>query len=166
MSAKKPADPDAAALSALAQIARGFLGQRGGDLGWGTLKGGLREALVRDPLDSIAATVLGGAYLFYLAEKGKNPKVESFWDALVFISTSLSVGYDDVFARTDAGKAIGAFVMTFGPSLSARALDPPAAEEAAAGAEAGAVQKAILARLDAIHAALEKQSAPAASDKV
>lgn len=158
----KPRDPDAAALGALAQIARGIMGREGGDLGWGTIKGGLREALTRDPLDSLAATVLGGTYLFYLAEKGKNPKVTSFWDALVFITTCLSVGYDDVFARTDAGKAIASFVMTFGPTLSARALDAPAVEQAKESAEAIAVQKAILAKLDAIHAALEKSgdSAP------
>lgn len=155
-SAPKPRDPDAAAMSALAQIAKGVLGQAGGELGWGTMKRGVREALTRDPLDSLATTILGGSYLFFLAEKGKNPKVTSFWDALVFITTCLSVGYDDVFARTDAGKAIASFVMTFGPTLSARALDAPAAEEEAAAAEALAVQKAILARLDAIHAALEQ----------
>jgi hypothetical protein len=155
-----PRDPDAAALGALAQIARGLLGQQGGDLGWGTMKRGVREALLRDPLDSLAGTILGGSYLFYLAEKGKNPKVESFWDALTFITTCLSVGYDDVFARTDAGKAIASFVMTFGPALSSRALDAPAAEEAAAAAEGLAVQRAILARLDAIHAALQPPAAP------
>lgn len=147
-------DPDAAALSALGQIARGLLSQQGGDLGWGTMKRGLRETLARDPLDSLAAIALGGSYLFYVAEKGKNPKVQSFWDALVFITTCLSVGYDDVFARTDAGKAIASFVMTLGPALAASALDPPAADKAAQETEALQVQKAILARLDAIHAAL------------
>lgn len=174
--APKPRDPDTAALSAIAQIARGLFGsggapgtpgsaptspagQQGGDLGWGTMKRGVREVMTRDPLDALAATVLGGSYLFYLAEKGKNPKIVSFWDALAFITTSLSVGYDDVFARTDAGKAIASFVMTFGPALSSRALDAPAAEQAAEAAEALAVQKAILARLDAIHAALQQPDA-------
>ena len=157
-----PRNPDAAALSALSQIFGGHAlpSQRGRDLSWSTAKQGLREALLRDPLDSLAAMVLGGSYLFYLAEKGQNPKVESFWDALTFITTCLSVGYDDVFARTDAGKAIASFVMTFGPALSSRALDAPAAEDEAASAEALGVQKAILARLDAIHAALEQQKAP------
>lgn len=149
--------PDAAALSALAQIARGLLAQPGGELSWPAAKRGLREALLRDPLDSLAATVLGGSYLFYLAEKGQNPKIESFWDALTFITTCLSVGYDDVFARTASGKAIASFVMTFGPALSGAALEPPAAEKAAAEAEALAVQKAILARLDSIHAALAQR---------
>ena len=113
-----PRDPDAAALSALGQIARGLLSQGGADLSWPLAKRGLREALQRDPLDSLAAVVLGGSYLFYLAEKGRNPKVESFFDALTFITTCLSVGYDDVFARTDSGKAIASFVMTFGPAIS------------------------------------------------
>lgn len=156
-------DADAAALSALGQIARGLLGQQGGALGWGTMKRGFREAALRDPLDSLAATILGGSYLFYLAEKGKNPKVRSLWDALTFITTCLSVGYDDVFARTDAGKAIASFVMTFGPTLSSRALEPPAAEQAAEAAEAMAVQKAILARLDAIHESLQKRNDDAVS---
>jgi len=83
-------DPDTAALSALGQIAQGLLStQAGGDLSYGTLKRGFREVLRRDPLESIAAVVLGGSYLFYLAEKGRNPKIESFWDALTFITTCL-----------------------------------------------------------------------------
>jgi voltage-gated potassium channel len=147
-------DPDAAALSALGQLAIGLFSPAGGEVSWPLAKRGLRETLLKDPLDSLAAVVLGDSYLFYLAEKGRNPKVESFWDALAFVTTCLSVGYDDVFARTDSGKAIASFVMTFGPALSGAALEPPAAEKAAADAEAMAVQKAILARLDAIHAAL------------
>jgi hypothetical protein len=86
-----------------------------------------RSLAQKDPIDTLVTVVLGGSYLFYLAEKGKNPKVKSYYDALVFISTCLSVGYSDIFARTDAGKAIASFVMTFGPALSTRALDPPPA---------------------------------------
>ena len=157
-------DPDTAALSALGQIARGLLStQAGGDLSYGTLKRGFREVLRRDPMESIAAVVLGGSYLFYLAEKGRNPKVQSFWDALNFIATCLSVGYDDVYAQTDAGKALASFVMTFGPALSAAALDPPASEVAAptvtVSPESLEVQKAILERLTAIQAALEANAA-------
>jgi voltage-gated potassium channel len=155
-------NPDTAALSALGQLAAGLLAQQGGDLSWGTVKRGVREGLLRDPLDSLAVTVIGGSYLFYLAEKGQNSKVQSFFDALAFVTTCLSVGYDDVFARTDAGKAIASFVMTFGPAISGAVLEPPAAEKAAeeaakAAAEADAVatQKAILARLDAILLALQ-----------
>jgi len=96
------------------------------DLTYAALKDGFRALAAKDPLESVVTVVLGGAYLFYLAEKGKNPKVRSFYDALLFISTCLSVGYADVFATTNAGKAIASFVMTVGPSLSARALDAPA----------------------------------------
>lgn len=166
-------DPDLAALSALGQVAQGLLSPQGGDLSYGTLKRGFREAMVKDPIDSLAVTVLGGAYLFYLAEKGRNPKCSSFWDALVFISTSLSVGYDDVFARTDAGKAIASFVMTFGPALAAAALDPPAGEAPAptvtVSPESLEVQKAILGKLELIAHALQqsgvasKEGAPPAA---
>src|SRR5580693_3859307 len=96
-----PRDPDAAALSALGLLAKGLLAQQGGDLSWSTAKRGVREALLRDPLDSLAVMVLGGSYLFYLAEKEQNPKCASFFDALTFVTTCLSVGYDDLFARTD-----------------------------------------------------------------
>jgi hypothetical protein len=103
---------------------------------YASLKDTLRAAATRDPIDALATVVLGGAYLFYLAEKGKNPKVKTYADALLFISTCLSVGYADVFARTETGKAIASAVMTFGPALSARALEPPAARgEDAAKAE-------------------------------
>ena len=159
-------DVDTVALGALAQIALGALGQGGAEASYGALKKGLRDVAARDPMDAVLGTVLGGAYLFFVAEKGNNPKVQTFLDALVFITTCLSVGYDDVFARTEAGKAIASFVMTCGPALSARILDPPAAEraaeEGARAAEAAELQRQILARLDAILATLQ-QPAPAAS---
>lgn len=157
-------DLDTVALGALAQLALGALGKGGADASYGSLKQALREAAARDPMDAVLATVLGGTYLFYVAEKGKNPNVESFWDALVFITTCLSVGYDNVFARTDAGKAVASFVMTFGPALTSRILDPPAGEKpapaSAASPESVELQKQILARLDAILAALQKSPPP------
>ena len=82
----------------------------GGALSYPSIKQGIKQAVAKDPFDATVATVFGGAFLFYLAEKGKNPKVLSYWDALVFISTCLSVGYHDVFARTPPGKAIAAAV--------------------------------------------------------
>jgi hypothetical protein len=90
------------------------------------LKGSFRQMVAEDPLDATVATVLGGSYLFYLAEKDDNPKVRTYVDALVFITTCLSVGYADVFARTSAGKAIASAIMTLGPALSSSFLDPPA----------------------------------------
>jgi hypothetical protein len=85
--------------------------------------------VANDPMDAVVVTVLGGSYLFYLAEKDVNPKVKTFWDALVFISTCLSVGYADIFAKTPAGQAIATAVMTIGPKLSGSFFDVPAVEQ-------------------------------------
>jgi hypothetical protein len=79
----------------------------------------------RRPLDAVM-TVLGGAALaFYQAEKGVNPKIETFTDAFYYISTCASVGYADIFAQTQTGKAIASFVMIIGPALAAKSLDRP-----------------------------------------
>ena len=173
--ARASSSPDLAALGALVQVAGHVASTRGGDLSYAAAKRAFRDLVMRDPMDSLFVTVLGGATLFYWAEKGNNPKCESFWDALVFITTCLSVGYDDVFARTDSGKAIASFVMTFGPALSGAAFDAPTADSpasapsaplpardpeatAAASAESIALQKAILSRLDAILEALRAPS--------
>jgi len=71
--------------------------------------------------------VCTAAALFLCAEEGHNPSVKTYWDALHYVSTSLSVGYANIFPVTQAGKAIGAVVQMLGPALSARALDrePP-----------------------------------------
>ncbi|MFO0651639.1 MAG: ion channel [Polyangiales bacterium] len=148
--------PDARALAALAALAADALSRRAGPDAWSSLKGGVRDAVTRDPLDAALATALGGAWLFWLAERDANPKVTSFWDALVFVTTCMSVGYADIFARTDSGKAIAAFVMTIGPTLTSKLLDAPSAEAEAAARADAEVQRAILARLDAIHAALAR----------
>lgn len=120
-------------------------------------KKGLKAAATTDPFDALVVTVVGGSFLFYLAERGKNPKVNTFVDALLFITTCLSVGYADVFACTQAGKAIASAVMTFGPALSGAAFegkngDGKEAETgpAAASPELLAVQNAIVDKLDAI----------------
>jgi hypothetical protein len=111
---------DGGALIALLLSVAGSIasGSREQGPGYGAIKRELKDAVAKDPFDATVATVFGGAFLFYMAEKGKNPKVESYWDALVFISTCLSVGYHDVFARTPGGKAIATAVMTIGPALS------------------------------------------------
>jgi len=165
MTTNRP-DPDHAALSALAQIAQGLMTSRGGSLGYDTWKAGFREIVQRDPIDTLIVSVLGGAYLFWLAEKDVNPKCRTFWDAAVFVSTSLSVGYDNKFAETEAGKALASFLMTFGPAVAAAAFAPSKTEQDAAAAtaaksqaEAIELQKAILGKLEAILIQLEKQSA-------
>ena len=135
----------------LALVATG-VSANGGD--YASLKASLREGVKKDPLDALVVTVLGGSMLFYLAEKDDNPKVQTPWDALVYVSTCLSVGYADIFARTPGGKAIGSLLMTYGPALSARALDAPGAPAApvAPGApqfDEAAVER-IVGRLDSI----------------
>ncbi|RWZ25404.1 ion channel, partial [Escherichia coli] len=61
----------------------------------------------------------------YLAEKHANPKIKTFTDAFYYISTCASVGFADIFAVTQSGKAIASLVMTVGPSLTAKALTRP-----------------------------------------
>ena len=76
------------------------------DMGKGALdrfKGGVRDGFARDPMGSVLAAVLGGAWLFYKAERGHNPKVKSYYDALVYVSTNLSVGYSR-HLREDAAR--------------------------------------------------------------
>jgi voltage-gated potassium channel Kch len=108
----------------------------------GTTRGGPGQAMsrlhekmrayqAREPANAIVLTVLGAAAAFYIAERGRNPKVASFYDALVYTATNLSVGYSDIFARTPFGKAVGSLLMTYGPALAARALDAPGAPLAA-----------------------------------
>jgi hypothetical protein len=119
------------------------------DLGRGSLdewKGKIRERFAADPMGSVVTTVLGASYLFYKAEKGHNPKVNSYYDALVYVSTNLSVGYSDIFAKTPVGKAIGTALMTYGPAMSSQILDRPSSEP---------VTNEVTERLDKILAALE-----------
>lgn len=153
------------------------------DMGKGALdrfKGGVRDGFAKDPMGSVLATVLGGAWLFYKAERGHNPKVKSYYDALVYVSTNLSVGYSDIFAKTPRGKAIGSALMTYGPAMAAKIFDAPTgttapaavAERAPAAAPPIVVTQApsiheragskdVLERLDRILAILEaNRSAP------
>ena len=135
------------------------------DMGKGALdrfKGGVRDGFAKDPMGSVLAAVLGGAWLFYKAERGHNPKVNSYYDALVYVSTNLSVGYSDIFAKTPRGKAIGTALMTYGPAMAAKIFDTPTAEAAPVPAPAPAPAPAALAgskdvldRLDRILAILE-----------
>ncbi|MEA2752907.1 MAG: voltage-gated potassium channel [Myxococcales bacterium] len=136
-------------------------------------KGGVRDGFARDPMGSVLAAVLGGAWMFYKAEHGHNPKVKSYYDALVYVSTNLSVGYSDIFAKTARGKAIGTALMTYGPAMAAKIFDTPtgagapvvaptpvvvSAATAAAPVPASAApigSKDILDRLDRILAILE-----------
>ncbi len=126
-----------------------------GGASYASWKQSLKSAVSSDPFDALMVTVVGGAFLFYMAEKGKNPKVRSYVDALVFLSTCVSVGYADIFAVTPAGKAIASAVMTFGPALSGGIFDAPSqparsAGDAKAAADLLAIQRVIVDKLDAI----------------
>lgn len=162
MSPAKKLDPQA--LKVLGQVATQALsGILDGGAQWSSAKDAAREVVARDPMDAALATITGGTLLFYLAERKTNPKVKTPADALVFITTCLSVGYSDIFARTTAGKAIASAVMTAGPSITAQLFAPtqraaPAASDPALR-EIADLQRQILARLDALVAAAQKPAA-------
>jgi hypothetical protein len=99
-------------------------------------------------------TVIVASWLFYRAERGQNPKVASFYDALSYVATSLSVGYSDIFPRTEAGKALSAAIQTFGPAMAAGIFDDEAKEKRRES-ELDRQNDAILERLDRIVEALE-----------
>jgi hypothetical protein len=113
------------------------------------------QLMTRNPLEALGVLLLGGSFLFYLAEVNRNHKVKTFWDALYYITTCASVGYADVFATTPAGKAISAVVFTFGPALTSQVFDRPPA-----GSPDGRATDdyAVVERLDAILAEMRKQN--------
>jgi voltage-gated potassium channel len=123
-----------------------------------------REKQAEDPMNAVVLTVLAGAAAFYAAERGQNPKVVSFYDALIYVSTNLSVGYSDIFAKTDAGKAIGSALMTYGPALAARVFDQPneARERAAEGERSEQTLRDIASKLELILVELQSQRGAAA----
>jgi hypothetical protein len=109
----------------------------------------LRHLQAREPMTTVVGAVLAGAAIFYAAERGKNPKVTSYYDALVYVSTNLSVGYSDIFARTPLGKVLGSALMTWGPALAARTFDPPTTNAPSAPASDAALHE-VVQKLDAI----------------
>ena len=86
--------------------------------------------LTENPCGKAAALVGVGSVLFYAAERGRNPKVNDIFDAMVYTSTCLSVGYGDIFAKTPLGKILGSALMTIGPSMAARLADGPRSQSA------------------------------------
>jgi hypothetical protein len=87
----------------------------------------LGEARALTPGEEVCLLVAGSAALFYWAEKDENPQVKDYWDALHYVTTSLSVGYANLFPVTALGKLLASTLMTVGPALAARTLDggPP-----------------------------------------
>ena len=80
-----------------------------------------------NPLEANVEFLGLAAWAFYQAEKGANPKIQTYVDAFYYISTCASVGYADMFAVTQTGRTITAIVMMIGPSLTSRALNYPEA---------------------------------------
>lgn len=78
-----------------------------------------------NPLDAAFAFLGVTSVAFYRAEYGINPRIKTYTDAFYYISTCASVGYADIFAVTQTGKAIASLVMIIGPALAARSLDRP-----------------------------------------
>jgi voltage-gated potassium channel len=145
-------------LTSLLPYALALLSNDGPDSGYAGIKRELREWADKDPLDALVAVVLGGGLAFYIAERDSNPACKSPWDGVLYMSTALSVGYDNLFPTTSAGHALATFAQTFGPALANAAFEPPAAEKRSAEAEAAAVNKAILARLEDIVRLLEAKA--------
>jgi len=78
-----------------------------------------------NPLEANVEFLGLAAWAFYQAEKGVNPKIQTYVDSFYYISTCASVGYADIFAVTQAGRTITAIVMMLGPSLTGKALNYP-----------------------------------------
>jgi hypothetical protein len=83
------------------------------------------DIVERYPMDAALGFLASASAAFYAAEKGANPKITSYIDAFYYIATCASVGYADIFAATQTGRAIAALVMIAGPALTSRALDRP-----------------------------------------
>ncbi len=120
-----------------------------------------QNKLTDEPFTKLVSLVVGGAAVFYKAERGVNPKVNSYLDALVYVSTCASVGYGDIFAKTPAGKLIGAVTMTVGPAMANAALAGSRLARQRDHAQSEETQRAILEKLDQILQALKAQEPPA-----
>ncbi len=114
-----------------------------------------KEVLNHDPLESLIVLVAAGAAVYWAAEKEKNEKVRSYWEALEYVATCASVGYSNIFPTSALGRMVASVLFVLGPSLAAKALDHPAAESLEGGAAIPAGQHAMLGRLDEILAELK-----------
>jgi hypothetical protein len=85
----------------------------------------LLDLVEHNPLDAAVTFLASASYAFYVAEKDVNPKIKTYIDSFYYISTCASVGYADIFAATQIGRAIAGLVMIVGPALTNSALDRP-----------------------------------------
>ena len=119
--------------------------------------------LTAAPLRNAAVLVSASATAFLAAERGHNPQVRDIYDALLYCSTCLTVGFAEVSPRTPIGKLIGTVLMTIGPALAAKALDGRGIPGESAGSR-DATQDEILATLKGILAKMEAQPLPVPSN--
>jgi Ion channel len=95
-------------------------------------KDDLEQRLVRwterNPLDATFEFLAAATVAFYTAEKDANPKIVTLIDAFYYLATCASVGYADIFAVTQTGRAIASLVMLLGPALTGKALNHPTAK--------------------------------------
>ena len=75
------------------------------------------------PCQNTLALVGLSALVFYAAERDHNPKVNDLFDATIYTSTCLSVGYGDIFAKTPIGKIVGTLLMALGPAFANASLN-------------------------------------------
>jgi len=85
----------------------------------------LLDQVEHRPLDSAVTFLAAASAGFYAAEKGVNPRIKTYIDAFYYISTCASVGYADIFAATQTGRAIASLVMIAGPAMTNSALNRP-----------------------------------------
>ena len=105
--------------------------------------------LTRQPAVNLLGLIGLTSILFFEAEKHRNPKVKDIWDALVYCSTCVSVGYGDIFAHTPTGKILGSLLMTVGPAMAAKMTDGPSDSADTLQRETLATLQEILAELQA-----------------
>ncbi len=59
--------------------------------------------------------MFSGAYAFYYFEKGINPMVNRFWDAVYWsLCTVSTVGYGDIVPVTDPGRIVAVIMIVIG----------------------------------------------------
>jgi len=79
----------------------------------------------RNPLEATFEFLAAASVPFFAAERDANPKIRTLVDAFYYLSTCASVGYADIFAVTQTGRAIAALVMAIGPALTNKVLEHP-----------------------------------------
>ncbi len=129
-----PKSPNGTGASSATDWLQTWLGVSGGDLKAQLLKlfdkknefeQRLLDQVEANPLDAAVAFLAASSAAFYAVEKDVNPRVKTYVDAFYYISTCASVGYADIFAATQTGRAVAALVMIVGPALTSRSLDRP-----------------------------------------